>query len=89
MVGEVLEEDGLEEVISLKKNLNPLTKFKLNISKEILELSNKKSELNANVSLAEQIKLKDGKCPVCNSEVDHLNELFQIEHIAQEISQFL
>jgi len=55
-----------------------------NISKEILELSNKKSELNANVSLAEQIKLKDGKCPICNSEVDHLNELFQIEHIKQE-----
>jgi len=55
-----------------------------NISKEVLELSNKKSRLDANVSVAEKLKLNDGKCPVCDSEVDHLNELFQIEHIKQE-----
>ena len=38
LTGVILEEDGLEEAISLKEKLNPLTKFKLNISKEILPL---------------------------------------------------
>ena len=54
------------------------------IAKDILEFSNKQSKLDANVSLAEKLKLKDGKCPVCDSEVDHLNEIFQIEHIKHE-----
>ena len=57
------------------------------ISEEFLDLSGKKSKFNANVSLAEKITLKDGKCPVCDSEVDHLNELFQIEHIKKEIKE--
>ena len=57
------------------------------ISEEFLDLSGKKSEFSANVSLAEKITLKDGKCPVCDSEVDHLNELFQIEHIKKEIKE--
>ena len=38
------------------------------------------------MSVAEKLKLNDGKCPVCDSEVDHLNEVFQIEHIKQESS---
>jgi hypothetical protein len=38
LAGAVLEEDGLKEAMSLKEKLNPLTKFKLNISKEILPL---------------------------------------------------
>jgi len=38
LVGIVLEEDDLQEIGALKKKLNPLTKFKLNISKEILPL---------------------------------------------------
>ena len=57
------------------------------ISEEFLDLSGKKSKFNANVSLAEKITLKDGKCPVCDSEVDHLNEIFQIEHIKKEIKE--
>lgn len=38
IVGEILEEDGSVEVQSLREELNPLTKFKLNISKKILPL---------------------------------------------------
>jgi len=29
--------------------------------------------------------LKDGKCPVCDSSVDHLKPLFQKKHIEEEI----
>lgn len=39
IIGEILEEDGLrDEVKKLKENINPLTKFKYNFSKEILPL---------------------------------------------------
>ena len=35
--------------------------------------------------LAEKLVLKDGKCPVCDSTVDHLKPLFQKKHIEDEI----
>jgi len=38
IVGEILEEGGVKEVQVLKDELNPLTRFKLNISKKILPL---------------------------------------------------
>lgn len=41
--------------------------------------------LNEQQSLAKKLVLKDGKCPVCNSKVKHLNPLFQKEHIEQEL----
>jgi len=31
--------------------------------------------------------LKDGKCPVCDSTVDHLKPLFQKKHIEDEIKE--
>src|SRR5438046_34577 len=35
--------------------------------------------------LASKIRLVDGKCPVCDSKVDHLNPLFVQEHIQKEL----
>jgi exonuclease SbcC len=37
------------------------------------------------VEFAEKLVLKDGKCPVCDSSVDHLKPLFQKKHIENEI----
>jgi exonuclease SbcC len=37
------------------------------------------------VGLAEKLVLKDGKCPVCDSTVDHLKPLFQKKHIEDEL----
>ena len=31
--------------------------------------------------------MKDGKCPVCDSTVDHLKPLFQKKHIEDEIKE--
>jgi len=39
------------------------------------------------LDLAEKLVLKDGKCPVCDSTVDHLKPLFQKKHIEDEIKE--
>ncbi|GIS96686.1 MAG: hypothetical protein CM1200mP23_4920 [Nitrososphaerota archaeon] len=36
-------------------------------------------------NLQKNLVLKDGKCPVCDSSVDHLKPLFQKKHIENEI----
>ena len=41
--------------------------------------------LEEHEELAEKLVLKDGKCPVCDSTVDHLKPLFQKKHIEDEI----
>jgi len=56
------------------------------INEKITKLEKKSVQLNEQKILAEKLELKDGKCPVCNSKVDHLNPLFQKKHIEQEIS---
>lgn len=52
---------------------------------EIRNLSEKVGKLGGQEELATKLKLKDGKCPVCDSVVDGLNPLFQEEHIRDEI----
>jgi len=43
--------------------------------------------LKEHEELAEKLVLKDGKCPVCDSTVDHLKPLFQKKHIEDEIKE--
>ena len=53
--------------------------------KKIQELSNKVASLKEKQILAEKLQLKDNKCPVCDSEVEKLNPLFQEEHLREEL----
>ena len=55
------------------------------IETELNDLEKKQVRLEEHEDLAEKLELKDGKCPVCDSSVDHLNSLFQKEHIVNEI----
>jgi len=76
---------------------NNRKEIEVEISKIHKKLSNIESELDAfrekqvrleqNEELAEKLELKNGKCPVCDSKVDHLNPLFQKKHIANEIEE--
>ena len=50
----------------------------MNLRKRKFVLKNKRE-------FANRLELKDGKCPVCDSKVDHLNPLFQKEHLEEEI----
>ncbi len=52
---------------------------------KIQENTNQTTSLKEKLSLASKLQLKDNKCPVCDSNVDKLNPLFQEEHIRQEI----
>jgi len=54
---------------------------------EIRKLSEKVGKLGGQEELATKLKLKDGKCPVCDSVVDGLNPFFQEEHIRDEIAK--
>lgn len=55
--------------------------------KNLQNLSNQKSSLKEKLNLAEKLELKDNKCPVCDSMVEKLNPMFQIDHIENELAQ--
>ena len=63
------------EIKEIQKNL---------ISRES-DLSNLEKKQARKEELAAKLELKDGKCPVCDSIVDHLNPDFQKEHIENKI----
>ncbi|MGQ0606685.1 MAG: AAA family ATPase [Candidatus Nitrosotenuis sp.] len=52
--------------------------------KKITECETKKAILNEHAELAKKLQLQDGKCPVCDSHVDKLRPLFQVEHLREE-----
>jgi exonuclease SbcC len=54
---------------------------------EIRQLSEKVGNLDGQEELAAKLKLKDGKCPVCDSTVDALNPRFQEAHIREEVTK--
>ncbi|MFB3096432.1 MAG: AAA family ATPase [Nitrosopumilaceae archaeon] len=64
----------------LTKTESELDNFTKKIHKNSLQLV----KLKEQKSLASKLKLKDKKCPVCDSEVDHLNPLFQVKHLKEE-----
>ena len=55
------------------------------IMKEVDEYGKKKIRFEEQSEFANRLELIDGKCPVCDSKVDHLNPLFQKEHVEEEI----
>ncbi|QLH05054.1 chromosome segregation protein SMC [Nitrosopumilus oxyclinae] len=54
--------------------------------KQIQEMTNQTISLKEKLSLASKLQLKDNKCPVCDSNVEKLNPLFQENHLRQEIT---
>ncbi|MDH3278606.1 MAG: SMC family ATPase [Nitrosopumilus sp.] len=53
--------------------------------KKIQEMTIQTASLKEKQSLASKLQLKDNKCPVCDSNVEKLNPLFQEEHLKQEL----
>jgi DNA repair protein SbcC/Rad50 len=52
---------------------------------KIQEMKSQTASLKEKQLLASKLQLKDNKCPVCNSDVEKLNPLFQEEHLKQEL----
>ena len=56
------------------------------ISKKIHQNFLQIERIKEQKSLASKLELKNDKCPVCDSKVDHLNPLFQLKHLKNEMS---
>ena len=65
-----------------------ISKLNLELSavmKDVDEYRKKKIRFEEQSEFANRLELREGKCPVCDSKVDHLNPLFQKEHVEEEI----
>jgi len=69
----------------IESEINKIQKELSVIESELNDLEKKQVRLEEHEELAEKLVLKDGKCPVCDSTVDHLKPLFQKKHIEDEI----
>jgi len=69
----------------IESEINNIQKNLTTIELELSELEKKQVRLEEHEELAEKLVLKDGKCPVCDSTVDHLKPLFQKKHIEDEL----
>ena len=81
--------EGCFQDVGLKNDLeSKIVKVDLALDgthKKIQDLSNKVASLKEKQILAGKLQLKDNKCPVCDSEVEKLNPLFQEEHLKEEL----
>jgi DNA repair protein SbcC/Rad50 len=64
------------------------------VNAEIDELNNKVIKVEGEIGklegfteCAQKIQIKDGKCPVCNSDIISLNQMFDISHITLELNK--
>ncbi len=85
----IRECEGCFEHVGLKNELeSKIEKVELAVEdtqKKIQELTSKIGSLKEKQSLAAKLRLKDNKCPVCDSIVEKLNPIFQVEHLKQEL----
>ncbi|MBL7001289.1 MAG: SMC family ATPase [Nitrosopumilus sp.] len=81
--------EGCFEHASLKDDLeSKIQKVEQAIEdtlKKIQELTSQTISLKEKQLIASKLQLKDNKCPVCDSNVEKLNPLFQEEHLKNEI----
>jgi exonuclease SbcC len=57
------------------------------LNKKINKLEGEIGKLNGFTECAKKIQIKDGKCPVCNSKITTINDMFDISHIKKELDK--
>jgi DNA repair protein SbcC/Rad50 len=57
------------------------------LNKNINELEGEIGKLNGFTECAKKIQINDGKCPVCNSKITMINNMFDISHIKKELEK--
>jgi len=94
---EVMEEErkvneckGCFSIVSKKEEMeNELSKIDVELQRVIKELDEsekKRIRYEQQSEVADKLELIDGKCPVCDSTgIEHLNPLYQKEHVEEEI----
>lgn len=71
----------------LESKINKVEETIEDTIKKIQEMTNQIASLKEKLILAAKLQLKDNKCPVCDSNVEKLNPLFQEEHLKEEINR--
>jgi len=79
--------DYLASKSDIETDITKIESMLESITGKIRKLSEKVGNLGGQEELATKLKIKDGKCPVCDSVVESLNPLFQEEHIQEEITK--
>ena len=69
----------------IESGISKLTVELRTIMRDLDECEKKKVRFEEQSEFTNRLELRDGKCPVCDSNVDHLNPLFQKEHVEEEI----
>lgn len=54
---------------------------------KVIKVEGEIGKLEGFTECAQKIQIKDGKCPVCNSEIISLNQMFDISHINFELTK--
>jgi exonuclease SbcC len=76
-------------VLSVKPQVeSEARQVQLNIEQirmELKEVGEKIAKIKGQQEIAGRIHITDGKCPVCDSKVDHINPLFEEEHLRVEL----
>jgi DNA repair protein SbcC/Rad50 len=57
------------------------------LNSKVIKIEGEIGKLEGFTECAQKIKIKDGKCPVCNSEIISLNQMFDISHISFELNK--
>ena len=57
------------------------------LNKNINKLEGEIGKLNGFTECAKKIQIKDGKCPVCNSKITTINDMFDSSHIKKELDK--
>jgi exonuclease SbcC len=76
--------EHLNDKDSIEKSLQMTESDIKKTVEKIQECKMKIISLKEQQSLAKKLHLENGKCPVCDSKVDHLNPLFQENHLRDE-----
>ena len=57
------------------------------LNKKLNTLEGEIGKLTGLTECAKKIQIKDGKCPVCNSKINMINDMFDIFHIKKELDK--
>ncbi|HYO05571.1 MAG TPA: SMC family ATPase [Phototrophicaceae bacterium] len=57
------------------------------LHKKMNNIEGELGKLNGFTECAKKIQIKDGKCPVCNSKIIAINDMFDISHIKKELDK--
>jgi exonuclease SbcC len=79
--------DILENKDEVLITIQMVSSEKDDVNKRIANIAGEIGKLEGFTECARKLQIKDGKCPVCNSNILSLNQMFDVGHITAELKQ--